>query len=125
MDIPIYPEGYSPRPRDEVQIEEIEIAVYPDRRRIYLHVRLTPFLERPNLLISARKGDNLVAAELNIIETMHNDMEFTMHLRTPGDPAGGYALIVEVYYESRNPPQARRVKSFVVPDAMEPSETAP
>jgi hypothetical protein len=119
MDIPLYPNGYSPRPKHEVEIEEIETAVYPDRRRVFAHVRLTPFLERPNLLITARRSDDRIAAELDIIETMHHDMEFTLHLRLPEDPEGGYALIVEVYYESKNPPQARAVKTFRVPSAAE------
>jgi hypothetical protein len=54
-------------------------------------------------------------AELSIIETMHADMEFTLHIRNVGDPAGTYTLTVELFYETRTPPQDRRVKQFVVP----------
>jgi hypothetical protein len=117
MELNFFPEGYTPKPKDEVAIDDVEIAVYPDRRRVYIHVVITPFQERPNLLITARNADGNVAAELSIIETMHHDMEFTMHLRSAGDTAGTYQLSIDVFYETRTPPQAQRIESFVVPEA--------
>lgn len=120
MDIPLYEQGYAPRPPEEIQIEEVELAVYPDRFRIYIHVRVTPFQQRPNLLLTARTSDGTVASELNIIETMHNDMEFTMHLRGMKETAGDYTLTVELFYETRKPPQAQSVETFTVPSAEQP-----
>jgi hypothetical protein len=117
MDLPLYPDGYTPLPPDQVQIETIELVVYPDRRRVFLHLVVSPFQERPNLLIAARDTSGRIAAELSVIETMHHDMEFTLHLRTSGDTAGDYTLSAELYYESRNPPQARAQASFTVPEA--------
>lgn len=117
MNLPLYPEGFEPRPPDEVEIETVELVVYPDRRRVFLHIVVTPFLERPNLLIAVRDQAGSIASELSVIETMHHDMEFTMHLRTPGDTAGDYTLSVELFYETRNPPQARSETTFIVPDA--------
>lgn len=122
MDIPLFENGFAPKPKDEIKIEEIEIAVYPDRFRIFLHIRVTPFLERPNLLLSARDANGRVVAELNIIETMHNDMEFTMHLRGLTDTTGTYTLTADLFYESRNPPQDRRMETFVVPSADEAAQ---
>ena len=80
---------------------------------------MTLFQERPNLLLTARTDTGKIAAELSIIETMHHDMEFTIHLRGLDDPAGAYTLTAELFYESRNPPQDRRVVEFVVPEAAE------
>lgn len=117
MDLPLYPDGYSPRPPGEIEIETIELVVYPDRRRVFLHVVVTPFTERPNLLIAVRDAQGQVAAELSVIETMHHDMEFTLHLRTPGDTAGDYTLSAELFYQTRNPPQARAEADFTVPEA--------
>ena len=117
MDLSIFPDDRVPRPPEEVEIEAVELVVYPDRRRVFLHIVVTPFFERPNLLISVRDAVGRVAAELSVIETMHHDMEFTLHLRTPGDTAGDYSLTVEVFYQTRNPPQARSETTFVVPDA--------
>ena len=117
MNLPLYPDGYSPKPPGEIEIETIELVVYPDRRRIFLHLVVTPFTERPNLLIAVRDAEGRIAAELSIIETMHHDMEFTLHLRTPGDTAGDYTLTAELFYETRNPPQSRAETRFSVPGA--------
>lgn len=119
MDLPFYENGQVPKPRDEVRIEDVEPVVYPDRFRLYIHIVVTPFLERPNLLITARASDSRIVAELSVIETMHFDMEFTMHLRNLQEPAGEYSLTIELYYESRNPPHDRRVITFIVPEAAE------
>jgi hypothetical protein len=119
MDIPIFPNHQAPKPREEVRIETLELQVYPDRFRVFVHVKVTPFLERPNLLMTVRDEDDRIAAELSVIETMHNDMEFTIHLRGKDDPAGAYTLTVDLYYETRNPPQDRRVEGFIVPAADE------
>jgi hypothetical protein len=115
MDILLYDQA--PKPKNEIKIEELETVVYPDRFRLYVHIRVTLFEERPNLLLTARTAEGKVAAESNIIETMHHDMEFTLHLRGLPDPAGTHTLTVDLYYETRNPPQDRRVVKFVVPEA--------
>ena len=118
MDIQFFDDpSLVPRPREEIRVEEVEIAVYPDRFRVFLHVRVTPFLERPNLLVTIRRSDGKLVSELNIIETMHYDMEFTLHIRGVEDPAGDYEMAIEVFYESRNPPQFRHVEHFSVPSA--------
>ncbi|MBL8134929.1 MAG: hypothetical protein JNL42_23945 [Anaerolineae bacterium] len=105
----------APVPKEQVRIEELEVVVYPDRFRIFIHIRVSLFQERPNLLLVARAHDGQIAAELNVIETMHHDMEFTMHLRGRDDTAGQYALVAELFYDTRNPPQDRREQSFAVP----------
>lgn len=108
-----------PQPKNNVRIEELETVVYPDRFRVFVHIRVTLFEERPNLLLTARTAGGKIAAELSIIETMHHDMEFTMHLRGLPEPAGEYTLTAELFYETRNPPQDRRVVEFTVPEAEE------
>lgn len=115
MNMQFFDEEHAPQPRDQVKIEVLEIVVYPDRFRVFVHIRVTPFLERPNLLLAARAADGKIVAESSIIETMHHDMEFTMHLRGLTEPSGTYTLTVELYYETRNPPQDRRVETFEVP----------
>ncbi|MFN8560669.1 MAG: hypothetical protein U0703_03325 [Anaerolineae bacterium] len=117
MDIHLY--DSTPQPKAQVRIEAQETVVYPDRFRVFVHIRLTLFEERPNLLLVARAADGRVAAELSIIETMHHDMEFTIHLRGKDDPAGVYTLTADLFYETRNPPQDRHTVEFVVPEAVE------
>lgn len=117
MEIPLFPTHGVSQPRDKVRIEELVIVPYPDRFRVRIYVKVTPFLERPNLLLIARDASARIVSELNVIETMHADMEFTLHLRNVDDPAGSYTLTVELFYETRNPVQDRRVEAFVIPAA--------
>ena len=104
-----------PQPRHKVRIESISVSPYPDGFRIKTALKLTPFQERPNLIITARAADGRLVSDLDVIATMHFDNEFTMHLRGLDDPAGSYTLSAELYYDSRDPPQDRRDIQFTVP----------
>lgn len=119
MDINLFPTDAVPKPKNEIRIEDLEILSYPDRFRVYIHIKVTPFLERPNLLLVAHDENDRIVSELNVIETMHYDMEFTMHLRGMDDPAGVYTLTADLFYETKNPPQDHRIESFTVPTADE------
>jgi hypothetical protein len=105
------------QPRDKVRIEQLEITPYPDRFRVHVHIIVTPFQERPNLILAIHDEADRLVSEINIIETMHADMEFTLHIRNVADPAGVYSLTVDLFYESKNPPQDRRIETFIVPEA--------
>jgi hypothetical protein len=117
MEIPIFPSDAVPQPRNKIHIEELEITPYRDRFRVHIHLIITAFLERPNLLIVVHNSDDKIVSELNIIETMHHDMEFTLHIRNVKEPAGEYTLTADVFYETRNPPQDRRIEAFTIPEA--------
>lgn len=106
-----------PKPRNQIRIEELRAAPYPDRFRVYVEVKVTPFVERPNLLLVLRDGQGKVINELNVIATMHSAMEFTIHIRHVDDPAGEYVLQGELFYETRNPPQDRAQYLFSIPPA--------
>ncbi len=105
----------APQPKGKVKIEDFRVAVYRDRFRVKVNLKLTPFQERPNLAISARRVDGLLVSDLDVIATMHFDNEFTMHIRGLDEPSGDYCLTVELYYETRDPPQDRRQLSFTIP----------
>lgn len=107
--------NHTPQPNDKIKIEALNVVPYPDRFRIFIEIKVTPFQERPNLLLIARNTDGKVVSELSIIATMHVNMEFTMHLRGMDDPAGDYTMHAELFYESRNPPQDQASVDFHVP----------
>ena len=104
-----------PQPKHKVKIEEIRATPYQDRFRVKVNLKLTPFQERPNLLITARRLDGLPVSDLDVIATMHFDNEFTMHIRGVDDPTGDYQLHAELYYETRDPPQDSAEFSFRIP----------
>lgn len=106
-----------PQPKNKVKIEQLTVTPYPDRFRVYIELKLTPFQERPNLIIVAQRNDGKQVGDLDIIATMHYNNEFTMHIRGIDDPAGDYILRAELYYETRNPPQDSQSVEFTIPNA--------
>lgn len=122
MDIPIFSSDAIPQPRENVKIELLEVLPYRDRFRVFVHIRVTPFLERPNLLLSVRDADDKLVSEQTVIETMHADMEFTLHLRGISEPAGVYTMTVELFFETRNPPHDQQVEAFIIPEADESAQ---
>ena len=105
----------APQPRHKVRIETLRVSPYSDRFRVKVNLKLTPFQERPNLALAARRSDNRQVSDLDVIATMYYDNEFTMHIRGLDDPTGSFTLSVELYYDSRNPPQDSRQVDFVIP----------
>ena len=53
---------------------------------------------------------------------MHTHMEFTMHIRNVKEPAGTYDLTVDLFYETRNPPQDKRTIQFIIPEIEKTSD---
>ena len=107
--------NFVPQPINKVKIEEFTATPYPDRFRVKVGLKLTPFQERPNLLIVAHRVDGKQVSDLDVIATMHYDNEYTMHIRGVSEPAGDYTLSVELYYETRNPPQDKKQVTFTIP----------
>jgi hypothetical protein len=118
MEIPLFDADKVPQPKDRIRIEDLKATPYPDRFRVFIEVRVTPFRDRPNLLLVLRNDEGRVMGELSVIETMHSEMEFTMHIRNVADPAGEYVVTVDMFYETRNPPQDRREYRFEIPAAV-------
>jgi hypothetical protein len=115
MDIQFFNNGAeAPQPPENVKIEAVNVAPYPDGLRVHAEVKVTPFRERPNLMLVIHDDDDNIVSELSIIETMHANMEFTMHLRGVDNPEGAYSLTVELFYKTRTPPQDRHIEGFAV-----------
>ena len=91
-----------PQPPEAVKIEKLEARVYPDGRRVRVNVKITPFLERPNLEFRVTNTDGIEVASLSIIESMDHDFEMTVHLRGP-QPAGRHTLRGELFYTPESP----------------------
>ena len=115
MDINIFNDpNLVPQPKDKIKIEEFVATPYPDGFRVKVGLKLTPFQERPNLVIVAHRSDGKQVSDLDIIATMHYDNEYTMHIRGVDKPAGDYTLTAQLYYEVRNPPQDSKRISFTI-----------
>jgi hypothetical protein len=120
MEINFVDPGQVPKPRTEMQIEDIRATPYPDGFRVKLNVDVTAFQERPNLEVRLlSQPDGKLVAHLSIIETMHRQMEFTLHIRGRQNPAGEYAAEVDLYYENRLQPYQTRLLRFNIPEGKE------
>jgi len=97
-----------PRPPEAVKIESLNARVYPDRRRVRVDVKVTPFLECPNLEFNVINAEGQEVASLSIIESMDHIFEMTVHLRGP-QPSGRHTLHGELFY---NPEESRRTKEI-------------
>ena len=117
-----HPDAPMRQPPEKTQIESLVVTPYPDRYRVCIQIRVTPFQQRPNLLLVARDQQGRIVSELDVIATMHHDMEFTMHLRNVDDPAGEYGLTAELFYDTRNPPQDNCQQSFAIPEVDETTD---
>lgn len=119
MEIPLFDADKVPQPKEKIRIEDLKATPYPDRYRVFIEIKVTPFRERPNLLIAMRNAEGRVIGELSVIETMHSEMEFTLHIRNVADPAGEYTLTADLFYERRNPPQDQQQVNFEIPTESE------
>lgn len=64
----------------DVRFLEIEHKVWPDRTRITFKIRIIPFKLPPTLELKILSDTNHPIAEVMIIETQENEIEFTMHI---------------------------------------------
>jgi hypothetical protein len=101
-DIPLYesPDDIPlPRPKDEIRFEEVQVRPYGDGRRVKLHFKLTPFLERPSVDAAVTDAQGYTVAALSLIEALERDFDFTLHLRGPA-PQGEHTLQLTLFYIS-------------------------
>lgn len=105
------------KPPSEVTITELNATPYDDGARVRVEVKLTPFQQRPNLEIYARKDDGPIVAEMSVIETMTPLLEFTLHIRGVETLNGTYTLTAELFYEDRQQPQDTREVQFEITEA--------
>jgi hypothetical protein len=95
----------SPRPREDVRINQLGLHVYPDGRRVAIGFDITPFLERPSIDVTVTNASGEQAAALTVIETLEANFNLTMHLRDR-EPTQSYTVRVELYY--RAPEEGRQ-----------------
>jgi hypothetical protein len=117
-DIFLFDSSDAPQPREHVKITALAASPYPDGSRVHMELRITPFLERPNLEIYAQKVDGPLVAEMSVIETMTPNLEFTLHIRGVETLAGTYILRAELFYDDRMQPQDAREISFQIDAAQ-------
>ena len=115
MDLTFVDSEEIPLPRDEVRLRGLTVTPFADRRRIRVDIRITPFLERPNLEVALLAPGGETVSKVSVVETDSPDLSLTMHLRS--EPLSGeYAVRSVLSYES-DPPQDVQEQRFLLPEA--------
>jgi hypothetical protein len=109
-------------PREEVRVERVKAAPYPDGRRVHVEVTVTPFRERPNLEITIINAGGKTVSSTSAIAIMNFRVTFTLHLRGVDDPAGEYTVRVQLYYDDINAPQDTHETALHITPAAPDSE---
>jgi hypothetical protein len=87
-----------PLPPAEVRFLEARVEPWPDGRRIRVHITVTPFQQRPNIIAQLLDFEGSLLSQADIIETMDARLVFTMHLRSE-EARGPFHLKVALGYQ--------------------------
>jgi hypothetical protein len=104
-----------PLPREEVRLRDLSVTPFADRQRVRVEIRITPFLERPNLEVVLVAPGGEAVSKVSIVETDSANVSLTMHLRSEPQ-VGEYAVRGALSYET-DPPQDVQERRFVLPEA--------
>jgi hypothetical protein len=102
------------RPPEEITIEDVQAAPFPDNRRVRVTVKLTPFREPPNLELGIFDQTGRHVASSTAIAVINVQTSYVLHLRGVDDPTGTYTVRVALSYEDQ-PPQAARDITLTLP----------
>ncbi len=77
---------------EQTKIESIEVYPYPDLKRLWVRIELTPFDERPSLDLEIFDPRGNLVSEMLVVDAMEYSFSVTMHLRNAPEPDETYFL---------------------------------
>jgi hypothetical protein len=80
------------REPEQVKIEAIDVYPYPDLKRLWVRIALTPFDEKPSLDLEVFAPNGDLVSEMLIVEAMDYSFSVTMHLKSDPEPGKTYFL---------------------------------
>ncbi len=75
---------------EPVHIKRARLYPFPDLRRLWLLVDLSPFTQPPNLEVIVREPSGEVATSMYMVEWRDPRISLTLHLRRPPQPGQRY-----------------------------------
>ena len=81
MDIPPIEFELEPQSPENIRIRNVKLELYPDRRRVKVGIRLTPFIDPPNIDINVQDASENLVANATIIGASEPELDLTLHLR--------------------------------------------
>ena len=108
-----------PQPPEQVKFIEIGARVYPDGRRVRFNIKVTPFLERPNMEFLITNAEGQEVASMSVVESIEHAFEMTAHLRgTSTERALHFARRTFFTVKTSNAPRKVFETSFEVTPAL-------
>ncbi len=101
MDLQFVEPDLVPVPPEDVRVLEAAASPYPDGRRVKVAVRLTPFLDRPDVELRIFDGKGGERAQAAVIECVDHEFTLTLHLRSAKPEQGPFRLQVTASYPDR------------------------
>ncbi len=114
MELPFLESDEIPLPPEKVRFKSVRASPYSDGTRVRLDLRITPFLERPNIDIVILDSTGEEAASAKVIETFDPSPQLTLHVRPAGLP-GPYTARLTLRYPERDPVDEAEVTFDLVP----------
>jgi len=82
-------------PPADTRLLDLRAEPYSDGKRLWVALELTPFQQKPYLVLTLTDSAGEVVATTSIIEPVASRLEITLHIRKPGVTASGvYQLAV-------------------------------
>jgi len=79
---------------EPVHIQRARLYPFPDLKRLWLRVDLSPFIQPPNLEVIVRDSEGRVATSMYMVEWREPRISLTLHLRIP--PQEGNRYVAEL-----------------------------
>ncbi|MEN4041195.1 MAG: hypothetical protein ROW39_02535 [Anaerolineaceae bacterium] len=102
-------------PPESVRFETLDIEPLADAHQVRVRIRITPFAVPPNLRIDLRDPHGHGAGSVHVIEAIHTQLMFVMHVRSI-PVAGLYTLHAEIYYPHIDPVDQRNTQFRLLQD---------
>jgi hypothetical protein len=77
-------------------IERAEVWPYPDLKRLWVRVQVSPFAAFPSLALTVTGADGTVACSMFMVEIRDAYQSVTLHLRREPEPDASYRLEIEL-----------------------------
>jgi hypothetical protein len=87
------PERVEPHPP---VIERAEIWPYPDLRRLWVRMQVSPFMAFPNLALTVTEPGGDLSCSMFMVEIRDAYQSVTLHLRREPQPGASYRLDIEL-----------------------------
>lgn len=87
----------NPLPPKEVHFIDLKIEPWEDKMRFKVFVKISEFLEPPNLNFFIIDKNSEILSEVTLIENVDTDIVFTMHLRNANQQSQ-LTLSGEIFY---------------------------